>query len=138
MSRCVFCEIVSGQIPATKVYEDAVALAFMDINPISRGHTLLISKEHFVRVSEMDAEKYQAMVKVVPGLTEAIIKATAAAGLNVLQNNGRVAGQVVEHLHIHLIPRYQGDGLGFIWRPKPAQAEELAGLALKIKSNLGK
>lgn len=136
MSDCVFCEIVSGQIPATKVYEDEIALAFMDINPISRGHTLLIPKEHFVLVSDMDAKKYQALVKTVPGLSKAILETTGAAGLNVLQNNGRAAGQAVEHLHLHLIPRYRGDGLGFIWKPKPARAEELSGLAQKIKSAL--
>ena len=138
MTGCVFCKIIGGQIPATKVYEDEASLAFMDINPISRGHTLLVPKEHFVRVSEVDAEKYQALVKIVPRLTKAVLEATGAAGLNVLQNNGRAAGQVVEHLHIHLIPRYQGDGLGFIWKPKPASAEALTELALKIKSTLAK
>ncbi|KPJ62442.1 MAG: hypothetical protein AMS15_03875 [Planctomycetes bacterium DG_23] len=138
MSPCVFCEIVRGNIPSTKVYEDEAALAFMDINPISYGHTLLIPKEHFTQVSQMDVEKYQALVKMVPELTKAIIETTGAAGLNVLQNNGRAAGQVVEHLHIHLIPRYEGDGLGFIWRPKPAQEKELSLLAQKIKGVLGK
>jgi histidine triad (HIT) family protein len=137
MPGCVFCEIVKGNIPSTKVYEDEVALAFMDINPISYGHTLLIPKEHFSQVSQMDTEKYQALVKMVPELTKAILEATGAAGLNVLQNNGRAAGQVVEHLHIHLIPRYEADGLGFIWKPKPAQAKVLSELAQKVKSALG-
>jgi histidine triad (HIT) family protein len=132
MSDCIFCKIVAGQIPCTKVYEDEAVLAFMDINPIAPGHTLVVPKKHCEAIREMSAEEAGALFRVVPALAAAVQNSVGAAGLNVLQNNGRVAGQAVDHLHVHLIPRREGDGLGYRWRPQKAdfavlkqQAEEI-------------
>jgi histidine triad (HIT) family protein len=136
MPDCIFCKIVAGQIPCTKVYEDAVCLAFMDIGPISPGHTLIIPKKHYEAVSEMSPEEVAALFRPVSFLAAAVKAAVKADGLNVLQNNGASAGQAVPHLHIHLIPRWPGDGLGFRWPAKKADFAVLAQQAEAIKANL--
>jgi histidine triad (HIT) family protein len=136
MADCIFCKIVAGQIPCTKVYEDATVLAFMDINPISPGHTLVIPKKHYEAIGEMSAEEAAALFRPVPSLAAAVKGALGAEALNVLQNNGRAAGQAVAHLHVHLIPRWTGDGLGFHWPAKSADFTVLAGQAEKIKAGI--
>jgi len=136
MPDCIFCKIVAGQIPCTKVYEDEACLAFMDISPISPGHTLLIPKKHYEAVSEMSPEEVAALFRLVASLAAAVKAAVKADGLNVLQNNGASAGQAVAHLHIHLIPRWPGDGLGFRWPAKNADFAVLAQQAEAIKANL--
>jgi histidine triad (HIT) family protein len=138
MADCIFCKIVAGQIPCTKVYEDAACLAFMDINPISPGHTLVIPKKHCEAVMEMSADETAALFRPVPSLAAAVKGALGAEALNVLQNNGRAAGQAVAHLHVHLIPRWAGDGLGFHWPAKQADFAVLAEQAEKIKAGLKK
>ncbi len=115
MAECVFCNIVSGKIPCAKVYEDEHLLSFLDIGPLARGHLLLIPKEHIERIWQANAELLSHLACSIPLLADTVMKATGAEGLNVLQNNGRAAGQLVEHLHIHLIPRRSGDGLGYRW-----------------------
>lgn len=114
-SNCIFCRIVSGEIPAAKLYEDEHCLAFMDINPLAEGHTLLIPKEHFVTIDEMPPHTTAAVTRVLPHLARAVRSAVQADGLNVLQNNGLCSGQVVMHVHFHLIPRVPGDSLGYRW-----------------------
>jgi len=136
MPECIFCKIVAGSIPCTKVYEDAHVLAFMDIGPISPGHTLLVPKKHYASVIEMPAEEVAALFRPVGALAAAVKAGLKAEGLNVLQNNGSVAGQVVPHLHIHLIPRWPGDGLGYRWPSKPADFAVLARQAEAIRALL--
>ena len=136
MSDCIFCKIIAGQIPCTKVYEDDVCLAFMDIGPISPGHTLIVPKKHYEAVSQMPAEEVAAFYRPVAALAAAVQAAVGSEGLNVLQNNGRSAGQAVEHLHVHLIPRWTGDGLGFRWPAKKADFDVLAKQAEAIKAGL--
>lgn len=114
-SECVFCKIAAGEIPATKVYEDEQVLAFLDIGPLAEGHTLVIPKAHAASLAEMSPEQAAAVAVVLPGLARAVQAATGSEGLNVLQNNGRVAGQLVMHVHFHLIPRREGDAFGFNW-----------------------
>jgi histidine triad (HIT) family protein len=133
MSDCIFCKIVAGQIPCTKVYEDASCLAFMDINPVSPGHALIIPKKHYEAIREMPADEVAALFRPVPGLAAAVQAGMQAQGLNVLQNNGRIAGQAVDHLHVHLIPRWAEDGLGYRWPAKKADFEELKKQAEAIK-----
>lgn len=112
---CIFCKIVAGEIPSHKVYEDDRVLGFLDVGPLSRGHTLVIPREHYETIDRMPDELAAACMAVVPRLSRAIVAATGAAGWNVLQNNHRVAGQAVNHVHVHIIPRSEGDGLGYRW-----------------------
>jgi histidine triad (HIT) family protein len=136
MSDCIFCKIVAGQIPCTKVYEDDQVLAFMDINPISPGHTLVIPKKHYETISEMLADEAAALFRPVPALAAAVKAGVGAVGLNVLQNNGRVAGQAVDHLHVHLIPRWEADGLGYRWPAQKADFDVLKQQAEAIRDKL--
>lgn len=114
-SNCVFCRIASGEIPSTKVYEDDSVIAFLDIGPLAEGHTLLIPKRHYMDIRDADGDVLAEMLKVVPRLARAIMQATGASGLNLLQNTGASSGQAVFHLHFHMIPRIEGDRLGFRW-----------------------
>ncbi len=112
---CIFCKIVAGEVPCLKIYEDEHVLSFLDIGPLSDGHTLVIPKAHFVTLDEMPPETVERTTRVLPGLARAVQKATGAEGYNILQNNGKVSGQAVMHVHFHIIPRAEGDGLGYRW-----------------------
>jgi len=136
MPECIFCKIVAGSIPCTKVYEDAHVLSFLDIGPISPGHTLLVPKKHYGAIMEMPAGEVAALFKPVAALAAAVKAAVGADGINVLQNNGPTAGQVVPHLHIHLIPRWPDDGLGFRWPAREADVAVLARQAEAIRALL--
>ena len=136
MADCIFCKIIAGQIPCTRIYEDASVLAFMDINPISPGHTLVIPKKHYEAIMEMPADEAAALYRPIPALAAAVKTAMKAQALNVLQNNGRPAGQAVDHLHVHVIPRWAGDGLGFRWPAKQADLATLTKQAEAIKAGL--
>ncbi len=118
MSRdpeCVFCKIVAGAIPALVVHEDETALAFLDVNPLAPGHVLLVPKDHYAALVDMPPETVGAMTRLLPQLGRAALAVTKAQGFNVLLNNGKVAGQVVEHVHFHVIPRRPDDALGYRW-----------------------
>jgi histidine triad (HIT) family protein len=133
---CIFCKIASGQIGAMKVLEDDACLAFMDIGPLAAGHLLLIPKTHAETLDELSADQAAAMLRHLPALVAAVQRATGCEGVNVLQNNGRIAHQVVMHVHVHIIPRRSGDEFYFNWpagKYPPGQAEELLG---KIKAQL--
>ena len=137
-SDCIFCKIVAGQLPACKVYEDADTLAFMDIGPIVPGHTLVIPKTHVDPLTAAPPEVLQKLIIVVQSIARAQLKAFKADGVNVIQSNGRAAGQVVPHLHFHVIPRFATDGHHWNWKPRPyAKSEEMGALAEKIKGALG-
>ena len=126
---CIFCKIAAGQIPCSKIYEDENVLAFLDIGPVSDGHTLVITKEHCAKVHDCGAELLSAITAVLPKITAAVFAATKADGYNVLCNNGRAAGQLVEHLHFHIIPRKMGDGVFSHWpvfKYPQGKAEKLA------------
>jgi histidine triad (HIT) family protein len=126
---CLFCKIVAGGIPAIKVLEDAACIAFLDIGPLADGHVLLIPKAHAQTLDELSALDAGAMLKHLPALVQAVRLATGCEGVNVLQNNGRVAHQVVPHVHFHIIPRNAGDAFDFNWpagKYAPGRAEELA------------
>jgi histidine triad (HIT) family protein len=114
-SDCVFCKIVAGDIPALTVLDTPDALAFLDVSPLAPGHVLLVPKSHAATLADMTAKQAADIAQHLPRLTQVILDATGANGINILQNNGREAGQVVEHVHFHLIPRCEGDGLGYRW-----------------------
>jgi histidine triad (HIT) family protein len=133
MADCVFCRIVAGEIPCTKVFEDGLCLAFLDIGPISPGHTLLIPKAHYETIHQMPVDEAAHLARHIPVLAAAVQKAVSAEGINVLQNNGRCSGQEVFHVHVHLIPRWPEDGLGFRWPAKQADPEVLKQQAEAIR-----
>jgi histidine triad (HIT) family protein len=134
MSDTIFGKIIAGEIPCHKVYEDDRVLAFLDVNPLSTGHTLVIPKESAATLDQLSEESGAAIGRVLPRLCRAVMKATGAKACNVLQNNGAEANQAVFHVHFHIIPRYTDrpsgqDGLGLGWRAgtlDPAAAGQLA------------
>ena len=121
---------VAGQIDCLKLLEDEQSLAFLDIGPLAEGHVLLIPKRHFERLDEMSGELVGRVCGHLPRLSAAVTRVARAEGCNILQNNGRVAGQAVAHVHFHIIPRRSGDGLGYRWLageyPR-GRAEEIRG-----------
>jgi histidine triad (HIT) family protein len=112
---CIFCKIIAGEIPCTKLLDEDGALAFLDIGPVARGHALLIPKDHYNTIDEMPPEVASAMFRHLPKLVKAVQSVTGCEGVNVLQNNGRIAGQVVTHVHVHVIPREAGGTFTFNW-----------------------
>lgn len=114
-AECAFCRLVAGELPCLKVLEDDVCLSFLDIGPLAEGHLLLIPKEHFDALDEMPPDAVARLTKHLPRLARALVGAVGCEGYNVLQNNGRVAGQAVGHVHFHIIPRNAGDSLGYRW-----------------------
>ncbi|MBV9622252.1 MAG: HIT family protein, partial [Gammaproteobacteria bacterium] len=116
MAETVFGKILRGEIPCHKVYEDTHVLAFLDINPLSRGHTLLIPKEPAETLDALSDESAAALGRVLPRLCRAVVAATGTREYNVLENNGRGAHQAIEHVHFHIIPKpNHGEGLGISW-----------------------
>lgn len=115
--QCVFCRIVAGEIPANVVYQDATVLAFLDVAPLAEGHLLVVPKVHAVSLADLSPDVAADIGRMLPHLGRALLGATGAEGFNVLQNSGPAAGQVVQHVHFHLIPRRTGDGLGYRWSP---------------------
>lgn len=136
MENCLFCKIVANEIPAIKVYEDDEVLAFLDVNPVNPGHTLIIPKEHFAKLSETPDDVAASLMRVVPQLSNAIMKSVNAEGFNLGVNNGKVASQSVDHTHLHIMPRFEGDGR-IPWHGKGSlDPEEGKTLADAIRNNL--
>ncbi len=132
MGDCVFCKMVAGEIPVTKIYEDQSVLAFLDIGPVSDGHTLVIPKQHCVRVDQCDPHVIAQVGACLGKIAAAVVKAMGAEGYNVLCNNGKVAGQVVEHVHFHIIPRMSGDGVFTQWPAYKYAEGQIGQIAEKI------
>lgn len=124
----IFGKILDGEIPCHRVYEDDHVLAFLDVGPLSRGHTLVIPKERRAFVHELSDESAAAIGRVLPRLSRAVMKATGTRDYNILQNNGTAAHQAVMHVHFHIIPKTAAGGLGVGWPAaslEDAEAEEL-------------
>jgi len=133
---CIFCKIASGQLPCEKILEDEYSLAFMDIGPVVLGHTLLVPRQHGETIEDLPEDTAAGMLKNLPRLVRAVRLGTGCEGVNVLQNNGRIAGQVVPHVHFHIIPRDKGSEFQFNWpagRYEEGQMQEIAG---NIRDNL--
>ncbi len=109
MAGCVFCRIVSGELPAVKVYEDEYVVAFLDIKPANPGHTLVVPKRHVERLEELEPDEAQALLYAAARIAPAIVRAVGAEGYNILVNIGAAAGQEIPHLHLHIIPRFTSD-----------------------------
>lgn len=139
MSDCIFCGIVEGSIPSTKVYEDSDLLAFMDIGPIVKGHVLVIPKEHRESIADTPDDLLAKLVLAVKKIARAQLDGLRAEGINIHQSNGTVAGQVVPHIHFHLIPRYSDDGHSWNWRAQSyADSDEPRVLAERIAEGLSR
>ena len=115
--QCIFCRIAKGEVPAKTIYEDANFLAFLDINPASPGHTLFITKEHVQILPQLSDELGAEALNIIKKLATAVFEGTNAQGINIMQNNGSVAGQAVPHIHFHIIPRFEDDKLKLDWDP---------------------
>ncbi len=121
-SSCVFCRIIAGSIPSKRVFENEHCLAFLDIGPLAPGHLLVIPKRHATYLWDLDDSTAAVVAGSLPRLARAVVRASGADGCNLLQSNGEVSGQLVPHVHFHIIPRRAGDGLGYRW-PARSYAE---------------
>ena len=137
MTNCVFCKIVAGQIPSTRVYEDEHTVAFMDIGHVNPGHVLVAVKKHAANLFELDEGQAAAAARTASRVAKAIAAAFKPEGLSVYQANGKAAGQTVFHYHVHLLPRHAGDGMELVWPVKNPPREKLEEYAAKIRGQLG-
>jgi histidine triad (HIT) family protein len=135
-SDCIFCKMVWGQIPVTKIYEDEVVLSFLDIGPISDGHTLVIPKQHFEKLHDCPPQLLGEVALCLGRVALAVTAAMRSDGYNLLCNNGRAAGQLVGHLHFHIVPRRAGDGVFNRWPSYEYQQGEIEAIAAEIRKNL--
>lgn len=132
--QCVFCKIIAGEIPSTAVYEDDDFKAILDVNPAARGHVIIVPKKHAANIFELEDEEAAKVFPIAKKIAAAIKKTNGCDGINILQNNGEAAGQTVFHLHVHVVPRYYGDGVNIMW--KPGETPDLNEVAEEIKKNL--
>jgi histidine triad (HIT) family protein len=134
MESCIFCKIVSGEIPSYKIYEDENTLAFLDIMPVNPGHTLVIPKKHYENIEAIPEEELASLIKVVKKVGSALKNNFGAKGYNLMENNDPIAGQIIPHLHFHLIPRVEGDDLKMWPQGKYGEGEAEA-VVVRLKGN---
>lgn len=128
----IFTKIINGQIPCARVFENEHVFAFLDIAPLSIGHTLVVPKRQVARLEDLPPDEGAAIGRVLGLIARRVLKIVGAPAYNILQNNGTESGQVVPHVHFHIIPRREGDGLGYRWNAKSTKPDELATLASRI------
>ena len=133
MEECVFCKIVNGKIPAAKIYEDDKVLSFLDIMPANKGHCLIVPKQHAATLIEMEEEELEYTMKAVRKVARALSLSCGNGSFNLVMNNGKESGQVVNHAHIHLIPRFQKDRLRLKWSHLKYEDNEMKEYAEKIR-----
>ena len=124
--NCIFCKIANGEIPSTTLYEDEDFRVILDLGPATRGHALLLPKNHFANLFELYDETAQKAILVAKKMAGKMKAALGADGFNLVQNNGEAAGQTVFHFHMHLIPRYENDNAGILWEPGETTPEDMA------------
>lgn len=132
-SNCIFCKIANGEIPSSTIYEDEDFRVFLDLGPAARGHALIVPKEHYANIYELDDALCGKIFVLAKKLAVHMTEVLHCDGFNIMQNNGAVAGQTVFHFHLHLIPRYKGDTAGIRWNPGSADPKELQSLAEKLR-----
>jgi histidine triad (HIT) family protein len=135
-SSCVFCKIARKQAPASYVYEDENVLAFLDIRPLNEGHTLVIPKEHYVTIFEVPEELVAHLHRIVKRVALAVRESTKADGISIIQQNGKAAGQEIFHLHVHVIPRYEGQKLPRFGEISEADREKLDQVAANLRRHM--
>lgn len=131
-SNCVFCKVINKEISSNILYEDEDFQVILDSGPATKGHAILLTKKHFVNLFEMDSETAGKLFPVVLKVATVLKETLNCSGFNLVQNNGEDAGQTVFHFHLHLIPRYSDDGVGFTWDSKELDKQEAAKLADNI------
>tara|TARA_Y100000310_G_C20697611_1_gene826804 strand:- start:4723 stop:5136 length:414 start_codon:yes stop_codon:yes gene_type:complete len=137
MDDCIFCKIGKGEIPSTKLYEGGNVLSFLDINPASKGHALVIPKKHYHTLLDMPHEEMKEVMEIVQKIAAAVMTTIPGTeGFNIIQSNNEVAGQVIPHVHFHIIPRSKDDKLNFAWEQGNAEQEELEKYAKLVKDKL--
>ena len=129
---CIFCKIANGEIPSKTVYEDEDFRVILDLGPATKGHALILPKEHYANLFELPEDTAAAAMKVAKKLSAQMVENLGADGLNLVQNNGEVAGQTVKHFHLHLIPRYKDDGQNILWKPGEVSQDELEEIRKQI------
>ena len=125
MDSCIFCKIANGEIPSNTIYEDDKFRVILDNGPATRGHALVLPKEHYANLFEMPQDLLADAAVVAKKVASNIKEKLSCDGLNLVQNNGETAGQTVMHFHLHIIPRYENDGQHILWNPTSPSAEEL-------------
>lgn len=133
---CLFCKIANGDIPANIVYEDDLTVAFLDINPVNPGHTLVIPQKHSRNIFDIKPEQAEAVIRTTLKVANAIKSSLEADGMNLFQCNEPAASQEVFHFHLHLIPRFEDDSIALQWNQQQASPEELKDITEKIRKKL--
>jgi histidine triad (HIT) family protein len=135
--ECIFCKIISGEIPAVKVLDEELVIAFMDINPSSKGHMLVVPKNHAENIFQISEGDLEAVTHAVKRCAKAVKEVLNAEGVTILQLNGKASDQIVPHLHVHVIPRWENDGLSVsAWEMKPGDMEQIQAIAKKIQEHI--
>lgn len=130
--NCIFCKIANGQIPSKTIYEDGEFRVILDLGPATKGHALILPKDHYANLYELPDEKAASVIKLAKKMATKMTSALSCDGFNLVQNNGEAAGQTVFHFHMHLIPRYLNDGQKINWVPGKPSDDELAAIAETI------
>jgi len=133
---CIFCKLANGDIPTNALYEDDIVKVIFDLGPATRGHVLVVPKEHFDNIFSMDEKTAGHVFAVASKIAKFLNDELGCDGMNLLQNNGEIAGQTVNHFHLHLIPRYEGDGLNLNWPQQEISAEQLEEIRQSIKKSI--
>jgi histidine triad (HIT) family protein len=133
---CVFCKVIRGEIPSSRVLETDDAIAFLDIHPVNLGHVLLVPKEHHADLTELSEELAAQIGSLLPAVCRAVRTATAADGVNVIVNIGRAAGQTIDHGHWHIIPRFIDDPVNWPWPHSEYVGDELGQMRFRIEREL--
>lgn len=131
--NCIFCKIANGDIPAATLYEDEDFRVILDLGPASKGHALILPKEHYANLYELDDEVASKVLVLAKKMITKLTDVLGCDGYNLVQNNGEVAGQTVHHFHMHLIPRYEGDQVGITWTPGTLTEEDKEEILSKLK-----
>ena len=133
---CIFCKLANGDIPTNALYEDDIVKVIFDLGPATRGHVLVVPKEHFDNIFSMDEKTAGHVFAVASKIAKFLNDELGCDGMNLLQNNGEIAGQTVFHFHMHLIPRYKGDQVGITWHPGELSDADKEEILLKVKEQL--
>jgi len=134
--ECIFCRIIAREIPSFTLYEDEASVSFMDINPASEGHALVVPKEHAEDIHAVSREALAAAAVTAQRVAGAVVRTLNPDGLNLVQCNGRAAAQSIWHFHIHVLPRSEGDDLKLNWGLRPGDKDAIGVLAERIRANL--
>ena len=130
--NCLFCKIANGEIPSKTVYEDDNFRVFLDLGPAAKGHALIVPKDHYANLYELPEDTAAGVMCLAKKMALQMKEKLQCGGLNLVQNNGELAGQTVHHFHMHVIPRYEGDGQKIAWKPGEPTQEELEEIRARI------